>query len=215
MKEAILFAIMVASFTIAMPSTYGHTTVEVEPYEIEIGWGIEPPIVGIRNNFVFEVSEPGEKEGVKKGVVNAFQNLEAKARSGGVTKTLDISSDPRPGHYFSPVIPTRTGTFTIEIKGTIEGTEIDIDVPIEDVQSTAVLDFPPASGSSSDQDVTALKNAMSSLQQDITSIKSKVGETDIGSGNFSVERAYNFGVFGLSLGAAGVILAVIALIKRK
>ena len=32
---------------------YGHTTVEVEPYEIEVGWGIEPPVVGFRNDFVF------------------------------------------------------------------------------------------------------------------------------------------------------------------
>jgi len=30
-----------------------------------------------------------------------------------------------------------------------------------------------------------------------------------------VETAYNFGVFGVSLGAAGVILAIIAMIKRR
>lgn len=215
MKVAIILSIIVASFAIGIPSSYGHTTVEVGPYEIEVGWATEPPVVGIRNDFVFEVSEPGETEGVKNGVVNAFKNLEVKARFGGVSKNLDISSDPRPGHYFSTVIPTRTGTFTMEFKGSIEGTEVDIEVPVEDVESTTVLDFPPTSGSSSDQDVAALKNSMSSLQQDITSIKSKVDETDIGSGDFSVERAYNFGVFGLSLGAAGVILAIIALIKRK
>jgi len=29
------------------------------------------------------------------------------------------------------------------------------------------------------------------------------------------ETAYNFGVFGVSLGAAGVILAIIAMVKRK
>ncbi len=29
------------------------------------------------------------------------------------------------------------------------------------------------------------------------------------------ETAYNFRVFGLSLGAAGVILAIIAMLKRK
>ncbi len=215
MKAVILFSVIVTILVIAIPNSYGHTTVEVEPYEIEVGWDIEPPVVGIRNSFVFEVSEPGETEGVKKGVINAFNNLEVQAKFGGVTKNLDISSDPRPGHYFSPVIPTRTGTFTMSMQGNIEGTDVDIEVPIEDVESTAVLDFPPVDGSSSDQDVASLKNAMSSLQEDITALKSQIGETDIGSGNFSVERAYNFGVFGLSLGAAGVILAIIALIKRK
>jgi len=42
-----------------------------------------------------------------------------------------------------------------------------------------------------------------------------VGGIDTSSGNFDVETAYNFGVFGVSLGAAGIILAIIAMIKRK
>ncbi len=65
---------------------FGHTTVEVDPYAIEVGWGIEPPVVGLRNDFVFDISEPGETEGVKSGVKNAFKYLEATAKFGGVTK---------------------------------------------------------------------------------------------------------------------------------
>ena len=49
----------------------------------------------------------------------------------------------------------------------------------------------------------------------MSSIKSQVGGIDTRSGNFDVETAYNFCVFGISLGAAGVILAIIAMIKRK
>jgi len=56
---------------------------------------------------------------------------------------------------------------------------------------------------------------MSSLQKDVTEIKSKIGGIDSSSGEISTQTAYNFGVFGLSLGAAGVILAIIAMIKRK
>ena len=33
--------------------------------------------------------------------------------------------------------------------------------------------------------------------------------------NLNVGPAYDFAVFGLSLGAAGVILAIIAMLKRK
>ena len=85
-------------------------------------------------------------------------------------------------------------------------------IPIEDVESTSVLDFPPASSSSSGQEVTALKNAVTSLQKDISLIKSQgsVAGTDTDSGT-----TYNLAVFGLSLGAAGVILAIIAMVKRK
>lgn len=192
---------------------FGHKTVNVEQYEIVVGWGIEPPIVGIRNSITFEINEI-ESENVKAGVTNAFKNLQATAKSGGVTKTLAINSDPRPGHYFSDIIPTKTGTIEIDLKGEINGIIIDVSVPVEDVESTAVLDFPPSTGSSN-QDVNALKNAMSSLQQDVSDIKSKIGEIDTGSANVDVESAYNFGVFGLALGAAGVILAIVAMIKRK
>ncbi|HUU48779.1 MAG TPA: hypothetical protein VMW55_08365 [Nitrosopumilaceae archaeon] len=189
---------------------FAHTTIEVEPYEIEVGWGVEPPVVGFRNNFVFDISEPGETAGLKVGIKNAFKNIEANAKFGGVTKVLDIGSDPRPGHYFSNVIPTKTGSFSIQLKGEINGVSIDVDIPVEDVESTAVLDFPPTSGSSSDQDVTALKSAVSSLQQDVSSLKSGQGIEVSSDG-----AAYDFAILGLSIAAAAIILAIIALVKRK
>jgi hypothetical protein len=193
---------------------YSHTTVHVEQYEIEVGWDVEPPVIGFRNAIIYEISE-SPSEGVKSGITSAFKNLQSTIRMGGVTKVLDINSDPKPGHYFSKIIPTKTGSLVIELKGEINGVPVEIDVPIEDVETTAVLDFPPSSGSSSGQEVSALKNAMSSLQKDVTDIKSKLGSVDTSSGEFNIGAAYNFAVFGLSLGAAGVILAIIAMIKRK
>jgi hypothetical protein len=208
----ILTALLIGSLEFS--AAYAHTTVHVEQYEIEVGWDVEPPVVGFRNAIVYQISE-SPSEGLKTGIINAFKNLESTIRMGGVTKILDIDSDPRPGHYFSNIIPTKTGSLVIELRGDINGVPVEIDVPVEDVESTAVLDFPQSSDSSSGQEVTALKNAMSSLQQDVTNIKSKLGGVETSSGQFNAEAAYNFGVFGLSLGAAGVILAIIAMIKRK
>lgn len=203
-----IFALLIS--TGITSQAFAHTTVEVEQYEIEVGWGTEPPIVGYRNDFVFQISEPGENPGVKVGIKNAFKNLEATAKFGGVTKVLDIGSDPRPGHYFSHVIPTKVGSISILLKGDINGVPIDIEIPVEDVETTAVLDFPPSSGSSA-QDVSALKNAISDLQRDVSSIKTGSGiEVKSDSG-----AAYDFAVLGLSIGAAAIILAVISLIKRK
>ena len=195
-------------------TAYAHVDVDVGPYNIDVGWRDEPPVVGFRNEIVFEISEPGETEGVKSPVTSAFINLDAIVRFGGLTKQLDISSDPRPGKYFSKIIPTKTGSIIIELKGEINGVSVDIELPMEDVESTAVLDFPPK-GTAGTSDFTPLKNALSSLQKDVLDIKSKVGGVDTSAGEFNVEDAYNFAVFGLSLGAAGVILAKIAMIKRK
>lgn len=203
-----IFALLI--FTGVTSQAFAHTTVEVDKYEIEVGWGTEPPIVGYRNDFVFQISEPGENPGVKTGIINAFKNLQATAKFGGVSKVLDIGSDPRPGHYFSHVIPTKVGSISILLQGDINGVPVDLEIPVEDVETTAVLDFPPTSGSS-DQDVSALKNAISELQRDVSSIKSGSGveiKSDTGA-------AYDFAVLGLSIAAAAIILAVVSLVKRK
>ena len=196
-------------------SAYAHTTIEVGPYEIEAGWQDEPPIVGILNAITIDVREPGDVEGTSMGITNAFRNLEATVVYGGASKVLDINTDPRPGYYYAKIIPTKTGSLEVKLVGKINGIEINKVIPIEDVESTSVLDFPATSGSSSGQEVTALKNAVTSMQKDVSLIKSQVGGIDTSSGNFDAETAYNFGVFGISLGAAGVILAIIAMIKRK
>lgn len=185
---------------------FAHTTVEVEPYKIEVGWGLEPPIVGIRNDIVFKITESGEVSGQYTGVSNAFKNLEATAMFGGVSKKIEINSDPRIGYYFSPIIPTKTGSYVMDLQGEINGVLINIQIPIEDVESTAVLDFPPTSGSSN-QDATALKNAISSLQRDVSALNDG-SENDGGA-------AYDFAIFGLSIASAAIILAIVALIKRK
>jgi len=207
-----LFAIVgLIALGFSFSFVYAHTTVEVGPYEIEVGWQDEPPVVGILNAITIDIREPGDVEGVSMGVNNAFKNLRASVVSGGASKVLDINTDPRPGHYYAKIIPTKTGSLEMKLQGEVNGIKINEIIPIEDVESTSVLDFPATSG----QEVVALKNAVTSLQKDVSSIKSQVGGIDTNSGNFDAETAYNFGMFGMSLGAAGVILAIIAMVKRK
>ena len=211
-----LFAIVgLIALGFSFSFVYAHTTVEVDPYEIEVGWQDEPPVVGILNAITIDIREPGDVEGASMGVNNAFKNLRASVVSGGASKVLDINTDPRPGHYYAKIIPTKTGSLEIKLQGEVNGIKINEIIPVEDVESTSVLDFPTTSGSSSGQEVAALKNAVTSIQKDVSLIKSQVGGIDTSSGNFDAEAAYNFGVFGVSLGAAGVILAIIAMVKRK
>ncbi|ABX13547.1 hypothetical protein Nmar_1651 [Nitrosopumilus maritimus SCM1] len=208
--KIIIFGIIGLLFSIGMIApSFAHTTVNVEQYEIEAGWGVEPPVVGIRNEFMLKIIERGEKEGTFTGVTSAFKDVDVTTMFGGAAKKIEVNSDPRPGYYFSPVIPTKTGTYMIELKGEIRGVPVDIKIPIEDVESTAVLDFPPTS-SEGTADVAALKNAISSLQQDVSKLKS--GETEVTSDGGA---AYDFAIFGLSIAGAAIILAIIALVKRK
>ncbi len=207
MKAVSLGLVALLSIGMIVPS-FAHTTVSVEPYEIKAGWGIEPPIVGMRNDLVFKITEAGQTEGTRKGVTSVFKNTDVTVTFGGVSKEIDIHSDPRPGYYFSSIIPTRTGSYTVEFKGEIRGVPIDVKIPVEDVETTAVLDFPPTTSGGS-TDIDALKNAISSLQQDISKLKSDGTSAPDGG------AAYDFAVLGLSIAAAAIILAIISLVKRK
>jgi len=198
-----------------MSAAYAHTTIHIDKYEIEAGWGDEPPVVGLPNTIVVEVAESGEKEGLRTGVTSAFKSMTATLISGGATKVLDINSDPRPGHYYAKILPTKTGSISVKLVGELNGLSIDVIIPIEDVESQSLIEFPPTSGSSSAGEIGALKNALSSLQKDVSNIKSNVGDVSLSAGGVDIENAYNFAVFGLSLGAAAVILAIIAMLRRK
>lgn len=215
MKKYFIILTALLVFGTSFSSVYAHTTVEVGTYEIEVGWQDEPPVVGILNAITIDISEPNKETGIFTNVTNGFRNMDATVISGGATKILDINSDPRPGHYYAKIIPTKIGSMEVKIQGELNGTSINVIVPIEDVESTSVLDFPPTTSSASGQEIGALKNALSSLQKDVSNIKSNVGDVSLTSDGISVESAYNFGVFGLSLGAAAVILAIIAMLRRK
>lgn len=217
-------AVLLAPPALLAGTASAHTTVEVGKYEIEAGWGTEPPVVGIRNTLVFEVREPGEREGVSTGVRDAFKGMDATARFGGALKELAVNSAPSPGDYYSNIIPTRTGSYSVQFAGEIDGTPVDVDVPVEDVETTAVLDFPPregagAGGGGGDPGSGAVWAAIRQLQEGAGG--SGIG--GVGGSAASAEpdsrgddpAAYDYAVVALSLGAAGVVLGAVAMARRR
>ena len=205
---------LILSMLMILPSASAHTTAEVEPYKIEIGWETEPPVVGIRNDLVLKITEAGETVGVYKGVTNVFKNLEATIRFGGITKELDINSDVRPGYYFSPVIPTKTGTYFLDLKGDINNIAVNVQMPIEDVEGTSILDFPSVGGGSSGSEIIALKNAISSIQRDVSELESGGNEVSLDKKE-NGGNAYDFALLAIGIGSSGIMLSIIAMLKRK
>ena len=224
---AVAAAVLLASPALLAGSASAHTTVEVGAYEIEAGWGTEPPVVGIRNTLVFEVREPGEREGVSTGVRDAFKSMDATARFGGASKDLAVNSAPSPGDYYSNIIPTRTGSYSVQFVGEIDGTPVDVDVPVEDVETTAVLDFPPREGAGAggggDPGSGAVWAAIRQLQagaggSGIGGVGGSGGDAAAAGPNptrGSDPVAYDYAVVALSLGAAGVVLGAVAMVRRR
>lgn len=202
---AALCTVMIIS---AIGMVNAHKTTIVGNYQIEVGWMEEPPLAGQKNAITFSI-QVDEGGGVSSPVTNAFRDLTANIKSGSLTKSLDVLSDVKPGHYYAKIIPTKVGTLTVELKGKIKDTQIDEQINIEDVENIDLLAFPPT-GVSGQSDVAQLKNALISIQKDVSELKS-------GSTKFTpdLSKSYDLVLFALGLGAAGVILSVISMIKRK
>ena len=210
-KISVLLLILCLSVVFGFSTASAHKTVNIDNLAIQVGWQQEPPLVGFMNAITFEINEKASDG--NSGVKNAFKNLVATVKFGGLTKTLDIDSEPQAGHYNAKIIPTNKGSYTVLLKGDINGVMVNSEVPVEDVEDESILAFPSKQGSS-EQDTSAIKNTMSGLQNEVGELKAKISGIGTAKGS-DVDRAYNFGILGLSLGAAGVILAIIAMIKRK
>ena len=197
--------LLVASGSIS--AAYAHTTVEAGKYSIEVGWGTEPPVVSYRNTIVFHVAEPGDSPGISSGVPHAFRDMSATIKFGGASKQLEISSEQRLGHYFAYIIPTSPGSYSVQLQGTLGGEPISLDVPVEDVEQTAILDFPPRAAGGSEE-IGPIKSALTSLQREVSEQRSDSNAETGGA-------AYDLAVFGVSLGAAGVAVGAYAAIRRR
>lgn len=198
-----VFVILAIIVVLPVYSAYAHTTVQVEPYEIEVGWGIEPPIVGLRNTIVYSITE---SEGqVHSGVVNALGDVTVTLKFGGVEQTADVLNDPRPGDYYTKIIPSRVGSYHVAMSGQINGIDVNEVISIEDVHSAAALNFPPSEDSGDNADIAALRNAITAMQRQL----------DSGNKPAVDETSYDIALFGAAFGVAGSILAVMAMIKRR
>ncbi|MEM2159696.1 MAG: hypothetical protein QXN55_01930 [Candidatus Nitrosotenuis sp.] len=207
MKISVLFVLAII-FVSGISSAFAHKTITVDQYQIEVGWRDEPPLVSQQNAITFEFSVD-EGNGVSSGVVNAFKDLTATVKSGSVSKQLDVLSGEKAGQYYAKIIPTQTGPLTVELKGTINGVKVDEQIDIEDVDNINVLAFPPTDASGL-PDLAKIKNTLGQLQQDIARLSQDGGQSGGGPG-----KSYDYAIFAMGLGAAGVILAVISLVKRK
>src|SRR6187200_2195912 len=70
------------------------------------------------------------------------------AKYGGVTKPLDfVQSEQTEGLYNGQMIPTRVGSYSIVLNGTIQDQKITAEISLDLVESKQKLNFPD-SGSS-------------------------------------------------------------------
>ena len=215
----VVLVVSLLSFSL-VHHVYAHTDIHVGDVIIEAGWENEPPLAGELNSIFLGFTKDSNP------LVIDPRSITIEVKYGGVVRTIDIEPGEELGTYLSPIIPTRLGSYMISIKGMVDGNNVEAEIPIEDTEDKQKLAFPDTSA-----DSTELKNLASQIQSSVNQLQVTVDQVsgrisnaedsasealELSSGlRKDAERAYNFGMMGIGLGAAGVIVAIFSLTRKR
>jgi hypothetical protein len=125
---------------------FAHEVREVGDLTLVVGWSGEPAFAGFGNEVQVIVTETQGERPVEDGELEAeviFGDPESDTRT---MVTLDPAFDT-PNEYLGYIIPTRPGTYSFHVTGTVGGQDIDemfTSGPdtFNDVQNPADAEFP-------------------------------------------------------------------------
>lgn len=236
-------AIMVTSALIAssnIHSAFAHQTKKFGNINVEVGWANEPSLAGQVNTVTVGINTASDN----KPVANAVENLQATIKKGGDSKPLDLVPQEQEGLYGAQVIPTQIGQYQMVFSGTVKGQAIDGSIPLDDVVDPNTINFPKTASSSSSSttstttsgttsatNVQIPSNIMDQFRTAITGLTAQIDNATASASKAqqsaqsasqtlqdvkaSADRAYMFGMIGVGVGVAGIVIAVIALSRRE
>ena len=214
----------------------GHITKQFGNIKIEVGWGDEPALVGQLNKAIVDVNST-TAAGNSSAVINALADMSIVVKYGSVAKPLDfLPSEQSEGLYESKMIPTRIGSYSLMLNGTIKGQNItNAEIALDEVEGTQKLSFPDSggiaggesgisSGGTNNNIGSKIQGIVSQLANDIDSTKASIDILAKNNSNFqksiqdiknSSDRSYMVGMTGIGAGIAGIVIATISLSGRK
>jgi hypothetical protein len=172
-----------------------HEQRDVGNYHFVVGFLNEPPVLDQMNAIDLTVTTKADQ----KPVEGVDKTLKAEAIVGGNAASMPVPLEARfgaPGKYAGYLIPTLAGGYTFHFTGTINGEQIDQKF---------------SSGPNTFGDVIPAD----SLQFPIKLGDPAETNARVASAQSAASQGRLFGIIGLVLGAAGVVLGGLALTRRK
>ena len=217
---SILILLVFSNSPFVIKPASAHITKVFGNYLVSVGWQNEPTYSGLLNAPIVEVKK-GSGDSAKP-VINALGNMQISIKYGSVTKQLDFVPDNTvDGQYVSPLIPTKIGSYSLIMKGTIEDQNIDTEIALDDVAGIDTLNFPPSSTDASN--IGQVGTIINQLTNDIEDAKSSANSAAQSVANIgksfqdvkdTTDRLYMISMAGIGIGVAGIVIAVFA-ISRK
>lgn len=220
----LFLAAMIFVSPLSVKPAEAHITKVFGNYLVQVGWDNEPVYTGLENAAQVTVKK-GSGDSAKP-VINALKDMQISIKYGGVTKPLDfLPSAVVDGQYHAPLIPTRVGTYSLVFKGNVEDQAIDTEIPLDDVASIDVLNFPSSTGSSSDNSASIgqISSLANQLTSDIEEAKTSADAAAKSVANVgqsfqeikdTTDKLYMISMTGVGIGIAGIVIAVIAITRK-
>lgn len=195
-----------------------HITRVFGNYIIEVGWDDEPVYTGMENSIFVSVNK-GSGDNAKP-VINALKSMQILVQYGTVSKQLDFfPSEKEDGAYVSSIIPGRAGTYVLILKGTVEDQKIDVEIPLDDVSSIDVLNFPQAS-SSVNNDVKLDRKVIDNLATSVTEVRKNSdmsfpllsnASKSFQNLKYSLDLLYMINMVTIGIGFSAILISVMAI----
>jgi len=232
-----LIVLVVLSPNVLIKVASAHITKKFGSIQVQVGWSDEPPLTGLLDSVIVDVNQTSGK--TQTPIINALANMNILVKYGGVTKSLDFLPSPTTdGLYLGKMIPSRVGSYYVVLNGTIQGQKISSQLPLDLVDSSQKLAFPDTvTGSGTDATVTGgsastntnnigpqLQGIVSQLANQIDSVKSVIGSVaksnadtmkSVQDVKSAADRSYLIGMVGIGAGIAGIVIASLALSRKR
>jgi hypothetical protein len=177
-----------------------HETRKVGDYEFVVGWYDEPAFAYQKNGPEVTITDARGRP-VVKGV-----DLQVEIRFGDETRTAElepafvVGAFGEPGVYDTDIYPTRAGTWTFRISGNVEGNDVDETFTsgpdtFSDIRDPGEVAFPVEDPSNAEL-TDLVEQARAESSDDASAAKT-------------------FGYVGLALAVVALIVAIIAVVRRR
>jgi hypothetical protein len=148
-----------------------------QDHDIVVGWLHEPAVTGQMNGLDLGVHD------LKAGTwVENLTTLGAQYQYGGASKALSLEpQDDKPGWYTDAVLPTKEGTYSVQVNGTVGGHTFSFTVQPEAVDPASDVAFPRP-----DPTPSELSDRITALEQQVQQLKAGQGTTQPSQGGVGV-----------------------------
>ncbi|MDQ3897723.1 MAG: hypothetical protein M3326_10875 [Actinomycetota bacterium] len=175
-------------------------------FQFVVGWGDEPAYSGFKNSVQVTITEAGGGA----AVTDVTDSLKVEVMKGPDKMTAPLVPNFRvgafgtPGDYRAWVTPTRPGSYTFHVTGSIRGQNVDESfsssrTTFNDIEDGATIQF-PAKDPTTGQLATRVDREVPRLDAAVDRAEDRAG------------TAQTLGFIGLAVGVLGLVVAAIALV---